>query len=375
MSVPGMAFASRASGPLLKGPNVASSPSGTATAPSLALAVIASSSTPVLMLDGKLAVIAASASFCRSFNIAPAEVSGRPLADLGAGEWGERRLASLLRTTASGHAAIEAYEFDLVRQGQATRKLIVNAQLLWYADEKAVRLLVGVADVTDARLAEKLKDDLVREKEILLQELQHRIANSLQIIASVLMLSARGVQSEETRGHLRNAHQRVLSMASVQQQLAVSKSGYITLKTYLTELCQSLDASMIGDHRQISIRVEVDGSIANADTSVSLGLIVTELVINALKHAFPDARHGEISVRYFSHGLNWTLSVSDDGIGIATGARSATAGLGTSIVSALAKQLLAKVTVIDSAPGTSVLITHTEVAAVGTSLVPAVQPA
>src|SRR3546814_8714869 len=79
----------------------------------------------------------------------------------------------------------------------APRRLVLSAQKLDYGDMEQVRLLLTISDVTDARSSEKLKDDLLREKAILLQELQHRVANSLQIIASVLMQSARRVQPEE----------------------------------------------------------------------------------------------------------------------------------------------------------------------------------
>src|SRR6202161_1497373 len=87
------------------------------------LAVIASSNEPLLFLTADLEVIAASASFCRTFQIDPASVAGRPLSELGAGEWAMPRLSSLLRATASGSAEIEAYEIDLVRQGHAPRSL------------------------------------------------------------------------------------------------------------------------------------------------------------------------------------------------------------------------------------------------------------
>ena len=156
------------------------------------------------------------------------------------------------------------------------------------ASGESVRLLVAVLDVTDARIAEKLKDDLLKEKAVLLQELQHRVANSLQIIASVLMQSARKVQSEEARSHLHDAHQRVMSVASLQHQLAASHVGDVELRPYFTALCESIGASMIRDHDKLSLDVDVDDSVTNADASVSLGLIVTELVINALKHAFPE---------------------------------------------------------------------------------------
>ncbi|WP_281409849.1 histidine kinase dimerization/phosphoacceptor domain -containing protein [Methylobacterium sp. BTF04] len=89
---------------------------------------------------------------------------------------------------------------DLDRPGRGVRRLVLKAQKLEYRDPENVRLLITVADVTDARAAEKLKDDLVREKAVLLQEVQHRVANSLQIIASVLMQSARTVNSDESSG-------------------------------------------------------------------------------------------------------------------------------------------------------------------------------
>jgi PAS domain-containing protein len=163
------------------------------------LAVIASSNEPLLFLAGDLRIIAASASFCRTFQIDPATVPGRQLSELGAGEWAMPKLVSLLRATATGSAEIAAYEIDLVRKGAELRSLVVNARKLDDGDNSRVRLLLAVSDVTFARAEAREKDDLIREKAILLQEVQHRIANSLQIIASVLMQSARKMQSEEAR--------------------------------------------------------------------------------------------------------------------------------------------------------------------------------
>ena len=251
------------------------------------LAVIASSFAPLVFLDADLGVIAASSSFCEAFSVDPAAVHGRKLASLGAGEWASPQLASLLKATASGHAEIKAYEMDLVRHGQENRRLVINAHKLDYGDPDHVRLLLSITDITEARAAEKVKDGLLRDKALLLLEVQHRVANSLQIIASILMQSARKVQSEEIRGHLRDAHHRVLSIASVQRQLMASQLGDVELGPYFTQLCESLGASMIRDHDELSIEVNTDRSATGPDASISLGLIVTELVINALKHAFP----------------------------------------------------------------------------------------
>ena len=333
-------------------------------AQSLALAMVAASEAPVLLLDGDLTVIAASASFCRSFEIEPAETSGLPVFELGSGEWNVRQLRALLKAVASGMAAVPAYEMRLNRDGREPRQLVVTAHKLEFGDTEHVHLLVTVSDVTEARIAEKLKDDLLREKAILLQEVQHRVANSLQIIASVLMQSARNVQSEETRTYLHDAHSRVTSIAAVQKQLAASRLGDVELRPYFTQLCESLGASMIRDHDRQTIEVHTDDSAVKADVSVSLGLIVTELVINALKHAFPGGRGGKISVDYLAHGPNWTLSVGDDGVGMPEDLASATPGLGTSIVEALARQLRARVQVADGRPGTVVSVIHTQIVAV-----------
>ncbi|MGZ9098995.1 MAG: sensor histidine kinase [Brevundimonas sp.] len=332
---------------------------------SLAMAVVGSSTAPLLLLDGDLNIIAASASFFTTFDIDPAGAAGESLFSLGGGEWNLPRLRSLLTATLSGAADVEAYEMDLRSERLGARSLLLNAHLLNFGDGSQVRVLLGVSDVTDARANEKLKDDLLREKAILLQEVQHRVANSLQIIASVILQSARKVQSEESRTYLQDAHSRVMSVAALQQQLATSRLGAVELKPYFDQLCVSVGASMIRDHNQLSLHVDCDDSAVNADVSVSLGLIVTELVINSLKHAFPDGRHGQITVSYRAHGPNWTLSVADDGVGMPKDAASATPGLGTSIVEALANQLRARVKVVGGHPGTTVSVIHSQISAVG----------
>jgi two-component sensor histidine kinase len=263
----------------------------------------------------------------------------------------------LLRATLLGAAEVDAYEMDLKRAGLGTRRLVLTAHRLSYADEGNKRLLLTVLDVTDARLAERLKDDLLREKALLFQELQHRVANSLQIIASVLMLSARRASSD-MQGPLYDAHNRVMSVAKLQQHLAASSLGDVPLRAYFTELCASIADSMISDPLRLELSVEADDSVASPDASVSLGLIVTELVINALKHAFPGGRAGRIVVGYQSSAPDWTLSVRDNGVGMPRGPEPAISGLGSSIVEALAKQLQAAVETADADPGASISVVH-----------------
>ena len=327
-----------------------------APAASLALALIASSKVPLLLLDDKFEVVGASQSFCSDFGIDPKSVNGIKLAKLGGGEWNVPQLHSLLKATFAGDAAVDAYEMDLVREGHKPACVILNAHKLDYDEDKPLVVLT-ITDVTSARLAAKIKDGLVQEKQVLLQELQHRVANSLQIIASVLMQSARRVQSEETRVHLHNAHHRVMSIATLQKQLAMSNQDNVELAKYFKDLCASIGASMIDNADRVTLTATADDSLSTANESVSLGLIVTELVINALKHAFPGRNQkGAITVDYLTQGEGFKLTVTDDGVGIAAGEGQGKPGLGTGIVDALAKQLGATVETSDSAPGTKVSI-------------------
>lgn len=323
----------------------------------LALAVIASSEASLVLLDGHLNVIAASGSFCGAYQTTRDGTAGRPVYDLGDGEWDVPQLHSLLDATLLGHAEIEAYEMDLERPARDKRHLVLNARKLDFGGAEAVRLLLTVSDVTEARAAENLRDDLLREKAILLQELHSPMARGLQIIASVLLQSAPNARSEEVRGHPFEAHHRAMSVDTVQRRLAAS-TGDVHLRAYFTDLCHGLGGSMIGDGGQLSLEVHSDDSVTEADVSVSLGLIVTELVINAFKHAFPDHRAGKIIVGYAAKGADWTLSVSDDGVGMPAKPESAKPGLGASIIEALAKQLSADVQIDDAHPGTCVCIVH-----------------
>ena len=327
----------------------------------LAFAVVESSAAPLLLIDGDMRLLAASDSFYHIFDLPRADSIGQFVFALDGGRWDMSRLRSALAASLTAQTAINAYELDLPSQDHGKRRLVIKAQRLDYLEDGAVRILISIADVTDARLAEKLTGDLLREKTVLLKELQHRIANSLQIIASVLMQSALKVQSKEAKHHLQNAHHRVMTIASVQQQLAASDSDVVRLRPYLTQLCRSIGASMIHDPKQLTLMVRSDNATVPSNISVSLGLIVTELVINALKHGFPDGQAGQIDVDYSARAGNWTLAVSDNGIGMPVAPDIAVSGLGSSIIEALAKQLHATVSVADNCPGTAVSITHTKV--------------
>jgi two-component system, sensor histidine kinase PdtaS len=328
----------------------------------LARGLIDAAQQPVLLFDADLRVVGASRSFCVGFSLPGDEVEGRILSELGQGEWDFPPLQLLLENARLGGPELGDYETGLIRPGVPARRLLINVQNVVYGDDNDTLILLTAKDVTDARRAEQTnaallheKDGLLRERAVMLQEMQHRIANSLQIIASVLLLKARAVESEETKRHLRDAHDRVVSIAAVQQHLQ-QNLGDVDVGPYLTKLCGSLGSSMIRESRPLDLEVRTDNAVVSAREAVSLGLVVTELVINALKHAFPDDRAGRIIVGYELAPWGWTLSVADDGVGIP--AQSANGGLGTTIVQALARQLDADVAVTRTSPGATIALIH-----------------
>jgi chemotaxis protein methyltransferase CheR len=251
--------------------------------------------------------------------------------------------------------------------------MLLNARKVLYETSPNMTILLAFTDVTARRAIEREKEELlarteelVRQKQMLLEEMQHRVANSLQIIASILMLKARAVPSPETRRHLEEARQRVMSVAAVQAHLHASEGiDQIEVGPYLTKLCASLSSSMIGENQPVTLKVVADRGEIGSAQAVSIGLIVTELVINAVKYAFPNDRPDAlILVSYESQGADWTLTVCDNGVGKSEAEAPATAGggLGTIIVKALVKQLHAQMEAHSTTGGVSVSIRQTAAA-------------
>jgi chemotaxis protein methyltransferase CheR len=316
---------------------------------------------PLLVLDQDLRIVAASRSFYQTFQLVRQDVRGHLLYEIDGGQWNIPELRGLLEAIVKDDATVEGYEVDREFPRVGRRIMLLNARKVFYEEGTHNTTLLAFEDITHRRAIEQQVQELLREKDMLLEEMQHRVANSLQIIASILLIKARTVQSEETRLQLEDAHKRVLSVAAVQQHLQVSgRFAPIEISSYLAKLCETLAQSMIGDSRAISLKVEADARTVVSHEAVSIGLIVTELVMNALKHAFPTEKpDAAIVVSYKVAETDWKLTISDNGAGMPDlNTSEKKGGLGTSLVQSLAKQLDAQVAIASDAHGTAVSITH-----------------
>ncbi|NVD39933.1 PAS domain-containing protein [Ensifer sp. HO-A22] len=335
----------------------------------LALAIVETIPEPFVVLDDSFCVVAANNAFYSTFEIDPSHSHGITFFDLASGQWDIPVLRDLLTTAIQQHRPIAGFEFERDVSKLGRRTMLLTTMTVGYDGALRSNTLLVFRDVTEARKAEADKqaylertEALLAQQRVLFQEMQHRVANSLQIIASILMLKARAVTSQETRHHLEDAHQRVMSVAAVQNYLYLTDGiDQIEVAAYLNKLCAGLAKSIVLDSNPVRIDVTANESCIPSQTAVSLGLIVTELVINAVKYAFPrpkpDAR---VLVSYEVQDTAWKLVVSDNGVGkgAVQGNPKPGSGFGTLIIEALAKQLDARVETSSSSTGLSVSITH-----------------
>lgn len=261
-------------------------------------------------------------------------------------------LRKLLEQVIPEHTTVEDYEVVHEFLTLGNRTMLVNACEIRYENGRK-KMLLSIHDITEQRHVEVELKKLIEQKNTLLNEMRHRIANSLQLIASILLLKAESVASADARTHLEDAHGRIMSIATVQQHLdpAGLIDDKIEVGPYLTTLCESLAKSMIGGRKPITLSVHATSGKATSDEAISFGLVTTELVINALKYAFPK-NEGRICVSYESKEHEWKLTIEDDGVGYVKDPDSQ--GLGTSIVASIARQLGAELSSQSSFVGTTV---------------------
>jgi chemotaxis protein methyltransferase CheR len=320
------------------------------------------------VLDDGLHLLAGSRCFYEVFNEDPATAHGRSLFELSDGQWDIPGLRQLLATVVPQHSAVEGFEFEDDFKHLGRRTMQLNALPIRDESGDSRMVLLAIKDITERRVADQEKqrllehtEQLLEQQRTLLREMRHWIANSLQIIASILLLKAGSVTSEETKNELRAAHQRVMSVATVQSHLHASDGiEEIEMGPYLTKLSAGLASSMVGPKQHIDIAVAASAGALPTSHAVSLGLIVTELIMNAIKYAFPQARaSARIRVTFEKAKSDWKLTVSDNGVGRLQNAESDTStGLGTALIGALAKQLNAQISETSSPKGLSVAVTR-----------------
>lgn len=213
---------------------------------------------------------------------------------------------------------------------------------------------VALRDITERRRAEEQITAALAEKEALLKEIHHRVKNNLQVVVSLLHLQSEHVKDPTSHGIFLDSESRVKSMALMHEKLYRSKDlSSIHVSDYIETLARDLTRSYRLTSSAVSLELRVDDLVLGMDSAIHCGLLVNELVSNALKHAFPGGRTGRVVVELTRVAdAHYLLVVRDDGVGLSTqtdGAKTDTLGL--QLVHTLAEHLDGRVTV-RSGPGT-----------------------
>ncbi|MBI4804868.1 MAG: PocR ligand-binding domain-containing protein [Desulfovibrio sp.] len=277
------------------------------------------------------------------------EYLGRSLLDIDR-KWAEYdpqgRLVSVTDLPLSRAMAGETTKNELLRiqcADGATRWELVSAAPIFGRDGRMIGAFTTFPDITDRVHAEEAIKESLKEKEVLLREVHHRVKNNLQIISSLLSLQENSLDNPAALDALASSRGRVASMALIHEQLYRSRdlSG-VGLDEYLRQFLPRL-VSTYASGRSISLVLEPSTIALCLDQAIPLGLIINELVTNSLKHAFKDTGQGCIRVVATLHDGTVSLLVADDGTGLPVDYEARKdQSLGLQIVTMLARQLRGK---------------------------------
>jgi PAS domain S-box-containing protein len=223
------------------------------------------------------------------------------------------------------------------------------------ADGTPTHVVGIIMDITDRKRAEDALRTSLREKEILLKEVHHRVKNNMQVISSLLSLQSAHVRDSQDAELFLESQLRVKSMAIVHERLYQSRDlSSIDFGDYVETIASDLKGSY---HLEgVNIRTEIESLRFGVDTAIPCGLLINELVTNSIKHAFPDGRKGTIEIAATRNHDNVTLVVSDDGVGVPDGLNlNSETTLGVMLIQALTDQLSGTISV-DGSNGTRIAI-------------------
>jgi two-component system, chemotaxis family, CheB/CheR fusion protein len=280
-----------------------------------ATAIVETVREPLVVLNTNLRVITANQSFYQIFQMLPAQTEHRSIFELGQGEWNIPQLRSLLEDILPNNNPLQNFEVaqDFAHLGHRT--MLLNACQITQAGTGQM-ILLAIDDITARKQAEAQIQTTLHEKEVLLREIRHRVKNNLQVISSLLSLQSNRVTDPQASQILQDSQSRVQAIALMHEILHQSPNlAELNFGDYVQSLVAHLFRSYNLRPNEIIARVLVPPAIAiHPDQAVLCGLIINELVTNALKHGFLDDRQGEVSVQITvnpSHGL--TLAVSNSG--------------------------------------------------------------
>ena len=296
----------------------------------------------MLMIDQEGAIVLVNAQAEAMFGYPRSEMLGQPLdmlipqGDRAAFPAWHRGLRdnSMTSTLAAGQ------EWHAVRKHGLAFPVEIRLGLIDSPQGPAI--LAAVSDITERRQQQAAAEQALAEKETLLKEVYHRVKNNLQVVQSLLSLQKHALPEGPSRAAIEDSVQRVRAMALVHEKLYQSANlAAVSLPDYTSDLVRQIAESNGADRRMVKLHVDMPPMDTGLDSAVPFGLLLTELISNALKHAFPGQRAGDIWVKLTPQNHGDLLTVTDNGVGLKGEFESSmpSGSMGLKLAASLARQL------------------------------------
>jgi PAS domain S-box-containing protein len=270
---------------------------------------------------------------------------------------------SMLHFLATGEGPILNRRIEITASHRDGREFPIELSVSSAMADSTNLFIAIIRDISERKKAEERIKASLKEKEVLLKEIHHRVKNNMQIISSLLNLQANNVNDKDYTAMLNESHNRIKSMSLVHEKLYQSEDlSSIDFYDYIKSLVNGLFEFYSINTNRISLSLDIQGTAIDVDTAIPCGLIINELVSNSLKHAFPDDRQGNIKISFHKNELDgateYEMITSDDGVGMPESLDiRQTDTLGLQLVTTLVEiQLQSKIELSRGQDGTQFLI-------------------
>lgn len=294
---------------------------------------------PLLVLTGNLQIVTASRAFYLKFRVDPEQAIGKNLTELGNGQWANAELVRLLKEVVPDHATLEDYEITHDFPQIGVRTVLLNARKIFREGNSTKTLLLAIEDVTERRILEAERDQALAQSNRLLEELNHRVMNSMSMIGAVIAMEGRALNDVECKAAFTRMRNRIEAIGTLYR--ALSRTGavdHVEADDYLNTIMRDAVTAMEASPGAIALDLAVSDILLSTRVAVPLGLITNELVTNSLKYAYLGRGTGKLGLGIVSTSEGVEFTFWDDGSGIDKNAR-VDSGLGQKLVDAFVQQL------------------------------------
>lgn len=242
-----------------------------------------------------------------------------------------------------------SFEFSLLHKKYGTVPVLFSEAELLNNQGKKVGTVSVASDISERKKTEEEIRASLKEKEVMLAEIHHRVKNNLAVISGLLHLQSHSSNNKEVEKVLNDSQMRIQSIALVHEMLYESESlAYIQYDRYMNDLLQAISSMHINEGKKITLTANVEPISLTINQAIPCSLLVNELIVNAFKHAFPGRDKGEIKVTLRQEDDNIILTISDNGSGFDINTFSTSESLGATLIKTLSSQLEGKFEIMDT---------------------------